>query len=179
MIGLAALVLLAAAPRALADAAADAPPPGAAADPSGDPAAVGDTDGAYTDRAGNPTFRIAPDGTVDWYTGVGYTQYTANCMQCHGPDGLGSTFAPSLVGALQVLDHAAFVDTVTNGKQNVSASQELVMPAFGRNPNVMCYLDAIYVYLRARADGAVERGPPQKVAPRPPGYSATVDACMG
>ncbi len=185
MMVLAAGVLLAAPLRVLADAAAEAPagaPPAqgpASSDPSGDPAAVADTNGAYSDRAGNPTFSIKPDGTVDWYTGVGYTQYTANCMQCHGPDGLGSTFAPALVTALQTLDHDAFVDTVTNGKQNVSASQELVMPAFGRNPNVMCYLDAIYVYLRARADGALDRGPPQKIAPRPPGYSATVDACMG
>ena len=36
------------------------------------------------------------------------------------------------------------------------------MPALGDNKNVMCYIDDIYLYLKARADGAVPRG-------RPPG----------
>lgn len=150
-----------------------------AADGSGDPAPASVNDGEYADKAGNPTFKIEPDGTVDWYTSVGYIRYTANCLQCHGPDGLGSTFAPSLVDALKTLDYDAFRDTVVNGKQNVSVSQELVMPAFGTNPNVMCYLDAIFIYLRARSDGALGRGQPQKNAPRPEGYSAQENACMG
>lgn len=150
-----------------------------AADGSGDPAAASASDGEYSDKAGNPTFKIGTDGTVDWYTSVGYIRYTANCMQCHGPDGLGSSFAPSLVDALQNLSYSQFVDTVTNGKKNVSASQDLVMPSFGVNPNVMCYLDAIFVYLRARSDGALGRGAPQKSEPRPPGYSAAENACMG
>ena len=149
------------------------------ADGSGDPAAVSSNDGEYADKDGNPTFKIDKDGTVDWYTSVGYIRYTANCMQCHGPDGLGSSFGPSLVDALQSLSYSQFTDTVTNGKQNVSASQDLVMPAFGTNPNVMCYLDAIFIYLRARSDGSLGRGQPQKNAPRPAGYSKTEDACMG
>lgn len=149
------------------------------ADGSGDPAAVSSSDGEYADKNGNPTFKIDKDGTVDWYTSVGYIRYTANCMQCHGPDGLGSSFGPSLVDALKTLSYSQFTDTVTNGKQNVSASQDLVMPAFGTNPNVMCYLDAIFVYLRARSDGALGRGQPQKNAPKPAGYSKTEDACMG
>lgn len=149
------------------------------ADGSGDPAAVSSSDGEYADKDGNPTFKIDKDGTVDWYTSVGYIRYTANCMQCHGPDGLGSSFGPSLVDALKTLSYSQFTDTVTNGKQNVSASQDLVMPAFGTNPNVMCYLDAIFVYLRARSDGALGRGQPQKNAPKPAGYSKTEDACMG
>lgn len=149
------------------------------ADGSGDPAAVSSSDGEYADKNGNPTFKIDKDGTVDWYTSVGYIRYTANCMQCHGPDGLGSSFGPSLVDALKTLSYSQFTDTVTNGKQNVSASQDLVMPAFGTNPNVMCYLDAIFVYLRARSDGVLGRGQPQKNAPKPAGYSKTEDACMG
>jgi hypothetical protein len=36
------------------------------------------------------------------------------------------------------------------------------MPSFGTNPNLMCYLDDIFVYLRARANDAVPRGRPQK-----------------
>ncbi|QFR33186.1 c-type cytochrome, methanol metabolism-related [Ancylobacter sp. TS-1] len=151
----------------------------AGADGSGDPAAVTSSDGEYSDKAGNPTYKIDPDGTVDWYTSVGYVRYTANCMQCHGPDGLGSSFGPSLVDALQTLSYSQFLDTVTNGKKNVSASQDLVMPALGSNPNVMCYIDAIFVYLRARSDGALGRGQPQNSAPKPAGYSKAEDACMG
>ncbi|WP_310198558.1 c-type cytochrome, methanol metabolism-related [Ancylobacter sp. 3268] len=149
------------------------------ADGSGDPAVAGSDDGKYADRDGNPTFKISADGTVDWYTAIGYVRYTANCMQCHGPDGLGSSFAPSLVDALKRLSYSQFLDTVTNGKKNVDASQELVMPSFGVNPNVMCYIDAIFIYLRARSDGALGRGRPQKSEPRPAGYSAAEDACMG
>jgi len=149
------------------------------ADGSGDPAAASSSDGEYSDAQGNPTFKIDKDGTVDWYTSVGYIRYTANCMQCHGPDGLGSSFGPSLVDALQSLSYSQFVDTVTNGKKDVNASQDLVMPAFGTNPNIMCFLDPIFVYLRARSDGALGRGQPQKNEPKPAGYSATEDACMG
>ncbi|MCK0208240.1 c-type cytochrome, methanol metabolism-related [Starkeya koreensis] len=151
----------------------------AGADGTGDPAVASVSDGEYADKDGNPTFKIEPDGTVDWYTSVGYIRYTANCMQCHGPDGLGSSFGPSLVDALQTLSYSQFLDTVTNGKKNVSASQDLVMPALGSNPNVMCYIDAIFVYLRARSDGALGRGQPQKNEPKPAGYSKTEDACMG
>lgn len=149
------------------------------ADGTGDPAAVSSDDGEYTDKDGNPTFKISPDGTVDWYTSIGYIRYTANCMQCHGPDGLGSSYAPSLVDSLKTLSYTQFLDVVTNGKQNVSTSQELVMPAFGNNTNVMCYIDPIFVYLRARSDGALGRGRPAKNAPRPADYTANEDACMG
>jgi len=34
------------------------------------------------------------------------------------------------------------------------------MPSFATNVNVMCYLDDIYVYLRARANNAVPGGRP-------------------
>ena len=41
----------------------------------------------------------------------------------------------------------------------MNSAQTLVMPTFGDNKNVMCYIDAIYVYLRARADDAVPPRP--------------------
>ena len=33
-----------------------------------DPAAVKSEDGKYFDKEGNPTYKVAADGTVDWYT---------------------------------------------------------------------------------------------------------------
>ncbi len=149
------------------------------ANPPGALAVASDQGGEYRDKNGDPTFNVASDGTVDWYSYDGYVRYTANCMQCHGPDGLGSSLAPSLADALKSITYDALVSTVANGKKNVNSAQDLVMPAFGTNPNVMCYIDPIYVYLRARADGAIGRGRPQKFQPKPDAFAQTENACMG
>jgi methanol metabolism-related c-type cytochrome len=148
-------------------------------DGSGDPTAVKSDDGKWADKDGNPTFKVDPDGTVDWYTYIGYTRYSAECLRCHGPDGMGSTYAPALMDSMKHLSYTEFYATVAGGKQAVSSSQELVMPAEGANRNVMCFVDAIYSYLRARADGAVDRGRPDKHAPKPAGYEKMQDDCMG
>jgi methanol metabolism-related c-type cytochrome len=148
-------------------------------DGSGDPAAVKSDDGKWSDKDGNPTFKVESDGTVDWYTSVGFIRYSSECLRCHGPDGLGSTYAPALTDSMKHVSYTDFYAIVAGGKKNVSASQDLVMPALGQNKNVMCYIDAIYVYLRARSDGAVGRGRPDKHAPRPASYSKAEDECMG
>lgn len=151
----------------------------AVADGAGDPAPVKNDDGKWTDKDGNPTFKIGKDGAVDWHTYVGFTRYSAECLRCHGPDGLGSTYAPALTDSLQHLSYSDFYATVAGGKQAVSSSQNLVMPALGQDKNVMCFVDEIYTYLRARSDGAVGRGRPEKHEPKPAGYEQNVDQCMG
>ncbi len=153
--------------------------PAVRADAPGNPAVASSQDGKYLDKDGNPTFKVSPDGKVDWYTYAGYIRYSANCLACHGPDGLGSTYAPSLVDALKTMSYGDFLGTVAGGKKNVSASQNLVMPAFGANKNVMCYIDAIYIYLRARADGAVGRNRPTSHEPAPAAYTKAENECMG
>jgi len=151
----------------------------AVTDGSGDPAAMKSDEGKWVDKDGNPTFKIEPDGTVDFYTYVGFTRYSAECLRCHGPDGMGSTYAPALMDSMKHLSYSDFYGTVAGGKKDVSASQELVMPAEGENKNVMCFVDSIYSYLRARADDAVGRGRPEKHAPKPASYEKTEDQCMG
>ena len=151
----------------------------AVTDGSGDSTAVKSDDGKWSDKSDVPTFKVEPDGTVDWYTYVGFTRYSSECLRCHGPDGMGSTYAPALMESMKRLSYTDFYATVAGGKQAVSASQELVMPAEGENKNVMCFIDAIYVYLRARADDAVGRGRPAKHAPKPAAYSKAEDECMG
>jgi methanol metabolism-related c-type cytochrome len=148
------------------------------ADGSGDPAVANSQDGAYFDKNGTPTFHVE-NGKVDWYTMAGFLRYGANCLQCHGPDGMGSSYAPSLVNALKTLSYAQFLATVAQGKKDVSASSDLVMPSFGQNKNVMCYINAIYVYLRARADDAVGRGRPAEAEPKPEAYTQAENQCMG
>jgi methanol metabolism-related c-type cytochrome len=148
-------------------------------DGAGDPTAVNSEDGKWTDKDGTPTFKVEQNGSVDWYTYAGFTRYSSECLRCHGPDGMGSTYAPALLDSLKRLSYSDFYGVVAGGKQSVSSAQELVMPASGDNKNVMCYIDAIYVYLRARADDAIGRGRPQKHAPKPTAFKQAEDACMG
>ena len=151
----------------------------ARADSPGNPAAVKQQDGMWVDANGNPTYKIAKNGTVDWYTYIGFVRYGANCLQCHGPDALGSSYAPSLVDALKSETYQQFYATVAGGKKDVSASSDLVMPALGTDRNVMCFINEIYVYLRARSTGAMGRGRPEQHVSKPPGFSEATDACVG
>jgi methanol metabolism-related c-type cytochrome len=145
----------------------------------GNPAAVKSEDGKYVDKDGNPTFKVGTDGTVDWYTYSGYRRYHSECHVCHGPDGMGSTYAPALKDSLQKMDYAGFLEVVASGRKNVNASQDSVMPAFGDNTNVACYMDDLYIYLRARANDAVGRTRPGKREDKPAAYTAAENACMG
>jgi methanol metabolism-related c-type cytochrome len=151
----------------------------AAADDNGDPTAVKSEDGKYLDKEGNPTFKVSADGTVDWYTYSGYRRYHSECHVCHGPDGMGSSYAPALRDSLKTMSYGDFMGIVAGGRKNVTSSQENVMPAFGDNPNVACYMDDIYVYLRARANDAVARVRPAKHEDKPPAAQQAEDSCMG
>jgi hypothetical protein len=68
---------------------------------------------------------------------------------------------------------------VADGRKDVTTSQENVMPAFGDNPNASCYMDDIYINLRARANDAVGRVRPAKHEDKPPAVQEAEDACMG
>jgi mono/diheme cytochrome c family protein len=84
----------------------------------------------------------------------GYRRYNSACNHCHGPDGVGSTFAPSLIE--HPLPFARFQEIVEQG----SASGTSVMRGFAGDPNVAPYVRDIYLYLEARADGSIGRGRP-------------------
>lgn len=134
---------------------------------------VKEIDGKHYDAEGNPTFKVHKNGAVDWYTFSGYLRFTSTCLVCHGPDGTGSAFAPASANSLDKLSYAEFVAIVTAGRKNNA------MPSFRENKNVMCYLDNIYVYLRARARRAVARGKPEKHEPKPAAAVQAEDDCMG
>jgi methanol metabolism-related c-type cytochrome len=149
------------------------------AEGSGKPDAVETLDGKSFDKDGNPTYRIAADGNVDWYTYSGFRRYHSECHVCHGPIGDGSSFAPALKDSLKRITHGDFLAIVASGRKNVTTSQENVMPALGANPNVMCYVDDIYIYLRARSDDAVGGVRPAKHDDKPEAYAKAEEACMG
>ncbi|MFT0860791.1 c-type cytochrome, methanol metabolism-related [Ancylobacter sp. G4_0304] len=135
--------------------------------------------GKYTTADGTPTYFIQPDGTIDWYAYSGYRRYHAECHVCHGPDGMGSSYAPALATSLKTMSYEKFMEIVVNGKKEVNSAQNQVMPAFGENNNVMCYLDDIYIYLKARADGALDRVRPSKREDKTKAYTANENQCFG
>ena len=132
-------------------------------------------DGKWFTDEDVPTFKLEADGSVDWYTFSGFRRYHSECHVCHGPDGQGSSYAPALAKSAVTLDYYAFIDIVVNGKQQGN----LVMPSFGENLNVMCYLDDIYIYLKAVGSGEIPRGRPPKKAAKPEVFTENENACMG
>jgi methanol metabolism-related c-type cytochrome len=138
-----------------------------------------DADGRYYAETGEPTYHIAQDGRVDWYTFNGYRRYHAECHMCHGPGGEGSTFAPPLLAALKAMNYTTFRDIIIHGLRTVGPSQQQVMRAMGQDRNVMCYLPDIYVYLKARADGALGRLRPEDHQPKPAAATQLETACLG
>ena len=152
----------------------------ALADMPGDPTAVKQDDqGLWHDKDGDPTYKIEADGTVDWYTFSGFRRYNAACIVCHGPDGAGSSYAPALANSLKTLSYADFVNIVTNGRKNVDAANDKVMPSFATNVNVMCYIDDLYVYLRARANDAIPGGRPPTHEDKPEAAKQAETSCTG
>ena len=149
------------------------------ADGSGDPKPVKSEDGKYYDNNGNPTYNVGSDGKVDWFTYSGFRRYHSECHVCHGPNGDGSSFAPALKTSLTTMNYSDFSNIVVNGRKNVTTSQENVMPSFGNNANVMCYLDDIYVYLRARSNGVIPEGRPASHEDKTKAIDAAESSCMG
>lgn len=151
----------------------------ASAAPPGNTKAVSQSNGVWSDKNGAPTYKISKDGSVDWGTFDGYLRYNDTCLRCHGPDGAGSSYAPDLAEALKHINYSQFIAFVAGGIKQVNASQDLVMPSFANDKNVMCFIQEIYAYLRARSTGAVGRGRPAKHAPAPKGFNEASYKCLG
>lgn len=130
-------------------------------------------DGRWRNDEGIPTFKVE-DGVVDFATFNGFRRYHAECHVCHGPDGEGSTYAPALKNSVLRMDYYDFMEVVASGRQGTNS----VMPAFGTNKNVWCYIDDIYVYLLAHGTGEIGRGRPAERADKPEEYTALEDSCM-
>lgn len=103
------------------------------------------------------------NGKVDLKTYNGWRRYTESCMRCHGPDGAGSSYAPDLVDSAKHMTKEQFEDIVINGRTNVNTASENVMPPFGEVEDVVLYLDDMWAYLKARADGVLGRGRPPRI----------------
>ncbi len=149
-------------PAAVAQAApAAAPAVAAATGPVADLAkteGVTFKEGRYRNAADEPVPVVTKDYTVDWATWQGFRRYHDACHVCHGPNALGSTFAPALAESLKTMDYATFYGIVVGGQQREAGGTKYIMPAFGEDKNIMCYLDDIYTYVKARSLNADGKG---------------------
>lgn len=126
------------------------------------------------------------NGQVDPHTYTGWRVFHSTCYICHGMDAVGSDVAPSLVDAIQRLSPEAFAHKVmtryrmvlprgASGDDRTAYREalmeevrrhergqqgELVMPAWGKDPEVKAHLLDLYGYLKARGDGALGGGEP-------------------
>ena len=129
-------------------------------------------DGRYRIKeTGAPTPVVTKDYMVDWATWEGFRRYHDACHVCHGPNALGSTFAPSLANSLKTMDYETFFGIVVGGRvtQRGGGGTTYVMPAFGEDKNIMCYLDDIYSYIKARSINAASEGKDGMPPGRPAG----------
>lgn len=134
--------------------------------------------GRWYNAEGIPVPNIQ-NGQVDYATFSGYRRYHAECHVCHGPDGEGSTYAPALKDSVvHRIDYYQYQEAVASGIQNVNNAANQVMPAFGTNRNVWCYVDDIYVYLLARGTEAIPRGRPADKADKSDEFAAQEASCM-
>ena len=89
----------------------------------------------------------------------GWRQYSTHCARCHGQDVLGNPVAADLLKSTgpggPVAEQAAFVQVVKAGRP------ERGMPGFGELLSD-AQVNAIYVYVKGRADGKFPAGRPQR-----------------
>ena len=118
---------------------------------------------AQSDQPAQKPYTIE-NGKVDKKTFNGWRRYTESCLRCHGPDGSGSSYGTNLVRRVREgMTQDQFNEIVVNGRTNVNTASQNVMPPFGTVEDVMSYLDDIWAYMKARADGVVGRGRPPRI----------------
>lgn len=137
------------------------------------------TDGRYRNKDGDPQPVVTKDYMVDWGTWNGFRRYHDACHVCHGPNALGSTFAPALADSLKTMDYNTFLATVSSGRKVNRGGTEFVMPSFGEDKNIMCYIDDIYTYIKARSLGIMPPGRPNGREDISPDAKKAADDCTG
>jgi mono/diheme cytochrome c family protein len=91
----------------------------------------------------------------------GWRQYNTQCARCHGQDVLGNPVAADLLKSVApggpAADQAAFVSVVKAGRPSKG------MPALGSLLTDE-QIDAVYQYVKGRAEGRIGAGRPRKPA---------------
>jgi len=101
-----------------------------------------------------------PRDTVEVAAYKGWQQYSLQCARCHGEDGQGTSFAPSLIVALRPDGHAPnreeFLSILTKGREDEG------MPSAAKLGLDSVYFDGLYAYLKGRSDGRLRGGRPAR-----------------
>lgn len=127
-------------------------------------AAQSDGQPSSRDRQDSPEQRIECPATLgppnqicatDLSTYIGWRVFERHCTACHGGDGLGSTFAPSLVHRVAQLDRRRFYSALDDGY----AGRFTGMRPWGENPEVAPHYAELWSYLSARAEARLPAGP--------------------
>jgi mono/diheme cytochrome c family protein len=103
-------------------------------------------------------------GAVSALEYEGWRQYSVHCARCHGQDALPNPVAANLLVSMApggpAADKAAFIKVVRDGRP------ERGMPASG---GVMTpeQIEAVYAYLKGRAEKRIPAGRPKEPAEQP------------
>lgn len=93
----------------------------------------------------------------------GWRQYSAQCARCHGQDALPNPVAANLLESLApggpAADQAAFTKVVRDGREDRG------MPGFGKTMEPG-QIEAVYAYLKGRAENRIGPGRPKDPAGR-------------
>jgi len=121
------------------------------------------------------------DGKVDDKTFVGWRLFNSTCFVCHGQNATGTDIAPNLLVALEGMSEFRFRKKVLHkyfAKVNLDdpdrrlafleqvsaeAVEEFKMPTWSDDPNIRPHISDLYAYLKARSDGALGEGRPEKL----------------
>jgi mono/diheme cytochrome c family protein len=101
-----------------------------------------------------------PRDTVDIPLYKAWQQYSLQCARCHGEDGQGTSFGPSLLHALKpngdVPTREEFLDVLIHGRHDKG------MPSAEKMGLDSVYFAGLYDYLKGRSDGRLHGGRPAR-----------------
>lgn len=108
-------------------------------------------------------YHHAPRDTVDAESYDGWKQFSLHCARCHGEDAQGTSFAPSLLAALQPGGHLptrdGFISVVSLGRPDKG------MPSAGTLGLDAAHFAGLYSYLKGRSEGRLHGGRPARRNP--------------
>ncbi|MDF1589403.1 MAG: quinoprotein dehydrogenase-associated putative ABC transporter substrate-binding protein [Gammaproteobacteria bacterium] len=120
------------------------------------------------------------DGKVDDKTYVGWRVFNTTCFVCHGQDGTGD-IAPNLVERVAGMSEFKFRKQLLKryfAKVNLddpnrrmeflsqlgeAQAAKFKMPTWSDDPYIRSHISELYAYLKARADGALGEGKPERL----------------
>ncbi len=121
------------------------------------------------------------NGKVDEKTYVGWRLFNSTCFVCHGRDATGTDIAPNLLPRVAKMSAYKFRKRMLRryfGKVNLDdperrqrflstldkeRAQQFHMPVWADDPNIRPHISELYAYLKARADGVLGTGRPEKL----------------